>query len=115
MSFAARLIHTVTIYNSVEGAEDRYGNAIQGFDGGTESRALVQAQLTGGQSREELNNMDRRTQSYLVFLPKDASLDGLSHIEWNGHRMSVFGDPTYQYDGRGLHHIEVTTEEISGG
>lgn len=118
MSFANRLIHTVTIFNPQATPDEdttRYGDEGRGQDAGTASPALVQASLAGGQAREQLGGRDTATASYMVFLPANADVSALSVLEWDGKRLSVFGQPAYVYDSTSLHHIEVTAEEVQGG
>ena len=115
MSFDDLLIHTVTIFNTVSGSTDRYGNEIQTFDAGTATPARVQALDVGGQARERLAGADTRSHWFEIFMPPTVTINGLSQIQWGTKRLQVDGEPSLKYDGVGAHHYQVNAREVLGG
>lgn len=112
MSFQSLLIHTVTIRNLVEGAEDRYGDAEQTYDAGSTFKARVDMLAVGGQGRELYINRDTRQTYFTVFLPAGVNINGLSIIDWEGRALHVEGEPSHIFDSIGEHHIEATCKEV---
>lgn len=111
MSFDALLIHTVTVFQLVHDDTDRYGNEVQVPDAGTDYPARVEQES----GTEDILDRDTRITRFLAFLGPAAVIDGLSVVAWGDRSFRVVGEPEAVYDGIGLHHYEITLEEVLAG
>ena len=111
MSFESLLIHEVLIFNpNGTDSSGRYGDEELTFDAGTISEARVDL----GSSNEQTVDRDTRVTEATLFLPPDVTITALSYWTWDGRKFRVDGEPKQLFDGVGLHHLEVASEEVKG-
>jgi hypothetical protein len=109
---AAALTDEVTLFNDEEtpSGEDVFGDPTYDPETGVTVRAFVSPL----DATEDEVNRDVRLNRYMAILEVEASVDGLSEIEWNGERYSVQGEPKLYSSRRGGHHYEVEMKGIEG-
>jgi hypothetical protein len=111
VSFTSLLIDSVTVFNLVEGAGDRYGDPTETFGAGV----VVSGRLEQTEQREFLNDRDTRVSDFRLFLPAATVITATSEVVIEGDRFRVNGDPAVVQDSAGPHHLEVMLERIEAG
>jgi hypothetical protein len=111
MTFSSLLIHSVTIFPFVAGADDRYGDATDGFGSGvTVSGRINQVETT----ETEIDRDTRIIRAKLYLMPGTA-IAATSEVVHGANRYRVDGEPKIAYDSSGAHHLEVELLRIDAG
>lgn len=109
MSFAALLIHSVTVANPVAGSSDRYGNDVP-----TSTSVVESMRIEPADAKEDIIDRDTRTTRFKGFALPTTTVTGLSTLTWEGRSLRVDGEPLPFYGRTSLHHYEFNAEEIKG-
>lgn len=111
MSFRRLLVHDVTVVNPRIGA-DRYGNEIK--DWYAASRTATKAWVAQRSATEDRDGREALVTDWMVVLPPEVDVSGLSRLEWDGRTFELDGEPRPAYTRRGLHHWEATVRIVEG-
>jgi hypothetical protein len=112
MSLASRMQRVVSVTTFADaGTTNLYGDAVL-----TSTVTEYRGWVSQVGSSEDSIQRETATATYLVLLPAEAVIDNTSVVELDddGRTYRVVGIPNEVHNSRGLHHIEVTIEEIVG-
>lgn len=109
----AALIHDVTLYGV--GAPVAASTSVFGDpEYEEEAGVTVPAFVSPIDATEEEINRDVRLNRYAVVLELEATIDGISELEWQGRRYRVIGEPREYASYRGGHHYEIEIRREEG-
>lgn len=115
MSFAALMIHSVTVSNPNEGVTvNEYGDKNPAAPTNTTELVRIEPVRRFDFFVEELRNRDTRVVKHRLFAPATTAITALSTIIWGSRTFNVVSRPAMVPDGVGNHHIEALLEEIEG-
>lgn len=119
MSYSSLLINTVTVSTPTAygPTKDRYGNDQPTLTVTNNVPCRIEpAEGQGGNREIDSAVRDTRINRFRIFFEPemDGVVTALSTLTWGTRQLRISAHPELDFDGVGLHHLEVEAEEVLG-